>query len=141
MASLDDLIDRLNKMSQDMGAMKELGDKIGSMMVEESKDSLFAPKYGTTINRRLGTIRSEEGEPPAWDKGDFFRNTTNFTQVNKSGPTIVTLHNNTEYAHRVEVGYDRPFLSWGRDRVLEDRGRIESAINEVFNNFFRRGLG
>lgn len=141
MATIDDLIDRLNKMSQDTSAMKKLGDKIGAMMVKESKDSLFLPKHGTTINRRLGTIRSARGEPPAYDKGDFFNNTTNYTQVNKFGPTIITLHNDTEYAHRVEVGYDRPFLSWGRDRVLEDRSKLEGAINEVFYDFFRRGLG
>lgn len=141
MATLDDLINRLNKMSQDTQAMSELGNIIGSMMVKESKDSLFAPKSGTTFNKRTGRFRSAEGEPPAYDKGEFLDNTTHYVQVNKAGPTILSIHNDTRYASMVEIDYNRPFLSWGIEKVLEDRSKIESAINRVFYDFFKKGLG
>jgi len=146
MATLNDLIDRLERISQDTSAIEDLANDIGSKMVEEAKKSLFLPKSGK-LNRRTGKLRSAKGEPPAYDKGGFYRNTTHFVKVNKSGATILTLQNNAEdskgrfYGGRVEVDYKRPFLSYGRDKVLEDRGLVERTINRVFHDYFKRNLG
>jgi len=140
MATLNDLIDRLERISQDTEAFSSLADEIGSKMVEEAKKSLFLPKSGK-LNRITGKLRSAKGEPPAYDTGGFYRNTTHFVKVNKSGPTIISLQNNTVYGHRVEVGYDRPYLTYGRDKVLENKAFIERTINQVFYDFFKKNLG
>lgn len=144
MANIKDLQNNINNLINDDSMLLEFGDKIGALMIQESKNSLSLPKSGV-LNRRTMLPRSSPGEPPANDYGTTKQSTSHFVKASYSGSrgkvAMLTLQNETEYAHRLEVGYDRPYLSYGRDKILEQQALIQGIVSGLFQKYFSKHLG